>query len=397
MLSFVLGGLQKTVALYLANLKATLRFVAVLLAVLLALIAVVLLSLPKQLFSAQDVPQVSLAVVYGDGNINDALVRNLNSQLSTIKFVKSVQMCSTDAAETLLATHQVDAAIYLPADTLDVLVYGGHATITVKSDDPFLGPVIYTVANSAVDTLDQLQGYSLLFRQGAQSFFSSYAELSDATDSFDMKLIGEAFTRTSNVDVPQTVSPYYAQALTLILFLTVSIACFYVAVVAARQYAGGYFRHLYTKRVRYRHLIASQLLLSASIALVLGLVLGLILQLVGEGPNILRLMLSAVLLSLLLCPVYLMFSGFRQQLQVATTRTLIGCLAVLFFLLFAGGGFYPTALMQSNIRIFNPSWLSNQLSVWSLGAPLDIMQLLLFLVPMAVACAVGYLEWRRSL
>jgi hypothetical protein len=68
----------------------------------------------------------------------------------------------------------------------------------------------------------------------------------------------------------------------------------------------------------------------------------------------------------------------------------------MFFLLFAGGGFYPTGLMQSDLRLFNPTWLSNQLSEWSLGGDLNLLQLALFAIVFAAACTVCFFEWRRA-
>jgi hypothetical protein len=260
-----------------------------------------------------------------------------------------------------------------------------------------IGTAVYSLADKVIETLDELQNYALVFDEAAREHLPNAKERDSALNSFSMTLIGEAFSRMSSVDTPQAVSPFYAQALTLLLFMVVSIGSFFVAVVAARQYATGYIRHLFARGIRFRHLLLSQLMLSASIALVLGAVLGAIFSFVSSDSSFGALLLSAVLLSVVLTALYLMFSGFRQQPKAATTRTLLGCLALMFFLLFAGGGFYPTGLMQSNLRLFNPTWLSNQLSLWSLGGSLDPLQLAFFAVPFALACAVCYFEWRRAL
>ncbi len=179
--------------------------------------------------------------------------------------------------------------------------------------------------------------------------------------------------------------------------MAVSISSLYTAALASRHYATGYIRRLALRGVRFRHLLASQLLLSASIALVLGLLLGIALSVVGEGLSLPALLLSSILLSLVLTALYLVFSGSRQQPQAAVTRTLLGCLALLFFLLFAGGGFYPTELMQSSLRLFNPTWLAHQLAVWSLGGTLDVVQLLPFVATFALSAVAGFVLWRRAL
>jgi len=395
--SAVKHDVYKSLALYLANIKVAFRSIVILIAVMLALVALVLVSLPRDLFSAQDIPKISLAIVYGDGTRSDAIMRNLSVELGSVEMVENISICMPDEAEEQLKNGEVDAIIFLPDDMLDALVYGGHTTITVRANDALIGAVIFSICDRTIGALDRIQNYSLIFQQEAQGLITPYERYESAVTMFNLVLLTEASTRMQNIDIPSPVSPYYAQALTLLLFLVVSIASLFVAVIAARQYSSGYIRHLHTRGVRFRHLFGSQLLVAASISLVLSLVLSVILSFVGEGLRVVPLCLSSVLLSLVLTALYLMFSGFKQQSQVATTRTLIGCLALMFFLLFAGGGFYPTGLMSSDLRLFNPTWLSNQLAVWSLGGSLDTLQLLVFVVPFALAGAVCFFEWRRAL
>jgi hypothetical protein len=325
------------------------------------------------------------------------LIRNLRTAVATTDLVGELVMCTADEAEALLGRGETDAVILLPEDLLDTLVYGGHTTVTVKAADPLIGATVYSVTDHAIETLDEVQDYALVYAEATQGHFDTLEERYEAISAFNMTLLSEVLTRMNSVDAPSTVSPYYAQALTLLLFVAVSIASFYVAVVSARQYGAGYVRHLYTRGVRFRHLFAAQLLLAASIALVLGCVLAAVLSFVGEGLSVWALLVSCVLLSPVLTSWYLMFSGFRSQPQAASTRTLIGCLALMFFLLFAGGSFYPTGLVRSELRIFNPVWLADQLAVWTLGDPLDLLRVALFIVPLTLAGAVGYFEWRRSL
>jgi hypothetical protein len=387
----------KIVALYLANLKVALRYVLVLLAALLALIAVVLLSLPEEVFSANEIPQFSVALVYGDGTHDDMLIKNLNAEIEGIEVVDELMICTEQEADERLANDEVDVVVFLPDDTLYVLVYGGHATIEVRAKDPLIGSAAFAVVDRAVETLDEVQNFALIYERESRGHFVDEDARTDSIIKFDLILVSEAFTRMSSVEIPSSVSPYFVQVLTLLLFMVVSIASFFVAVLSARQYAQGYMRHLYVRGVRFGHVIVSQLLLSATIALVLGLVLGIILSFVASGLSLPALLVSSVLLSLVLTSLYLVFAGFRGQAQIATTRTLLGCLALLFFLLFAGGGFYPTALMQSDLRLFNPTWLSSQLSTWTLGGSVEPLQLLVFIVPFMLGCVLCFIEWRRAL
>jgi hypothetical protein len=388
----------KIVTLYRASLKVTLRFIVVLLLSLFGLIAVVLVSLPQEVFSANDVPRISLALVYGEEGGNDTFTELLNAEIENIETVEKVSLCTAREAKTQLASGDVDAVILMSDGMIDTLLYGGHATVTVQANDPLIGTVVYIVADRSIETLDEIQGYALYHAEEARKYFNNSQERYEADRAFSITLIGEALGRLNNVKNASPVSPYYAQILTLLLFLSVSIASLFVAVVAARQYAQGYVRHLHTRGVRFWHLFSSQLLLASSISALLGTVLAIIFNFVGEGffaPILL--IVSSVLTSLVLTPLYLMFSNSRYRPQAATTRVLMCCLALMFFLLFVGGGFYPVEFMQTSFRLFNPVAFANQLSLWALGDPLDPLSAALLIVPAALAGTVSWLLWKRAL
>ncbi len=391
-----MSELSKILTLYVASLKVTLRSIALLLLALLVSIVLVLVSLPQELFSSNDIPKISLAIVYGEDNEDDAFVRDMNMGLSGINVVEEIRLLNAQEADTQLANGEVDAIIAFPENIINVLVTGGHATVAVKADDPIIGAAVYAVTDKVVETLDELQNYALIFDKAAREQITDSSARAEAINSFNINLIGQAFARMNNVEVPNTVSPFFSQALTLLLFFMVSIGSFFVAVHAARQYATNYIKHLYCRGIGFLHLLASQLLLSASIALIFGIVLGIVFSFLTVSVSIPALVISAILLSFVLTAMYLMFCGFRQQPKVATTRTLLGCLALMFIMLFAGGGFYPTGLMELDLRLLNPAWLSNQLALWSLGDVVNVLQLTIFIIPFLLACTVCYLEWRRA-
>ncbi|MDR3315799.1 MAG: ABC transporter permease [Coriobacteriales bacterium] len=382
-------------ALYLSSLRGALRYLAVLLVVVFALVALILVSLPERLFTDGDVPKLSLAIVSGEAE--NTFSRNLDTALSQVEVIDEALFCAPDEAEQLLAEGAVDAIIYIPDDILDALVYGEHATIIVKATDPFMGALVFSATSQAVETLDTVQNYALVYQEAVAPSFGSQEERYDAIMDFDMKLLRMALGRLGTVDSPTPVSPYLVQVVTLLLFLTVSVAAIFVAIGCARLYAQGYVRHLRWRGVGFLGFFAVQVACACSIALVLGLLLGLALSVVGLSINPLALAASAVLLALVLTPVCLMFAGFAQRGPTwATTRTLFGCIALLFFLLFAGGGFYPTFLMQSSLRVFNPTWLADVAAHWSLGVSLAWDKVALFLLPLVLASVVCWLEWRRA-
>ncbi len=201
------SGLAKVATLYRGSITSALRFAALLVAALFALVVLVLVSLPQQLFTANDVPRISLALVYGDNGQEDELLQSLNTQLLGIETIESIRLSTPEEAETLLTSGEVDAVVTLPEETLDVLLYGGHATITVRAEDPVIGSVVYTVASSGVETLDTVQNYALTYAEEARAHFTSSEAYSEAVSGFYLKLLGEALTRVNNVDIPWQVSP----------------------------------------------------------------------------------------------------------------------------------------------------------------------------------------------
>lgn len=387
---------MKTLALYLASLKAALRYLALLLCVVILLAVVVFASLPKSLFDSHSIPSVNLALVLEGTSEDNSLGRALTSQLNGVDVLGELYVCNEDEAEELLDEAAVDAVVTLPEDMLNALVYGGHAKITVKAYDPLLGAVVFSVVEQAVEALDAIQNYSLVYASAARDHFSSSSERDDAINAFNFKLMNSALSRLSSVDEVYTVSPFYSQVLSLLLFITVSIGSFFIAVITAQQYSSGYLRHLRQRGVGFVPLLISQLLLSVTLALILSLVCGIAMLSVDSSANIGLLMISAVLLSLVLTPLYLLFSGFKQKEGAAATRTLLGCSALLFFLLFAGGGFYPSFLMESPLRIINPTWMSQLLAEWTLGAAFDGLGVLLFAAVFASAALGCFLEWKRA-
>ncbi|MDR2491928.1 MAG: ABC transporter permease [Coriobacteriales bacterium] len=384
---------MRVLALYLANLRVAARYLVVLLLAAAAFAALVFASLPQSLFKSGELPTVSLALVYGN---EDTLVRNLQTEVVQVEVVESLTVCSAAEAERMLASGEVDAVVTLPLNTFDALVSGGNATITVAANDPLVGSVVYAVCERAVETLDSIQNYTLVYATKAQEHIAGTEAQSQAVRLFALQLLGDTLDRLSSVEVRASASPYYVQVLTLLLFFVVSLAALFAAVVLARQYSQGYVRHLTQRGVSFMPLYTAQLLLCCTLALVLSTLLGIMLRLVDDSFDVVALAASGVMLALVVGPLFALMSGVAVGRGNAATRTLLGCCALMFFMLFAGGGFYPSFLMETSLRLFNPTWLSNLLATWSLGGGLDVRYVALFTVPLSLSLGGCYLEWRMS-
>ncbi|MDR1714182.1 MAG: hypothetical protein LBR39_08555, partial [Coriobacteriales bacterium] len=215
---------MRILGLFALNFRLALRYLLVLLLACAVLLGLVLLSLPKALFSKGDVPAVSIAFVYGDGTRSDTMMRNLSAEVDGIDVLDEFYVCTAEEAEELLAAGQVDAIIEMPEDTLDALVYGGHATVTVKASDPFMGAVVFSVVERAVDALDEIQNYALIYAGVAAEHFADEEQLWRAVNDFDFQLVSVAAGRLAAVDLQSEVSPYYAQLLTMLSFAVGAVA-----------------------------------------------------------------------------------------------------------------------------------------------------------------------------
>jgi hypothetical protein len=306
-------------------------------------------------------------------------------------------VCSDRQAQELLLNDEVDAVVALPEGLLDSLITGGHATITVKAKDPLFGSVVFAVVDRAVDTMDSLQNYALVYMGATEGRFENEDARWDSVRDFNMRLLGDALVRLNGVEQMDTTSPFYRQALMLLLFLVVSCAALFAAIALARLYAQGYARRLYVRGLRFYQVYGAYLLLAVTLGALLSAILGAVMLLFDPGLRFGLLVVSGAVLSCVLAPFFFLFSGTRAKPDSALTRALLGGLGIAFFLLFVGGGFYPSFLMQSSLRLFNPTWLADLLAAWSLGATLDALHLSLFAVPFALCAGVAWYEWRRLL
>jgi hypothetical protein len=385
------AALTQTCALLLADLRTALRYLAILLAAALCLVALVLASLPRELFNSADLPRASIALAYGH---DDALMRNLTTELAQIEVVERFYVCSVDEAQGLLDAREVDAIIILPDDLFDALVRGAPSTVTVKATEPLMGSVVFAIVERAVMTMDSLQGYTLTYLDAARASYDDADAAYGAVRSFTMVLLGDALSRLSSVEQAAAVSPYYLQVLTLLLFIVASMASLFSAVTLARHHSSGFTRRLTVRSVPFACLCCAQILSSGLMAFLLCLACGLLLHVIDPSFGLLAFAASGFLLSLVLTPLFALFGTARLGRQGASTRTLLVIMALSFLLLFAGGGFYPSFLTQTFLRTLNPVWLANMLASWTLGSPPAAAYLAVF-AALPVACIAGwFLQWR---
>jgi hypothetical protein len=242
--------------------------------------------------------------------------------------------------------------------------------------------------------MNSLQSYTLIYQDAALSYFGYNDEAYNAINGFAISLMGDALSRLSSVSASSAVSPFYLQVLTLLLFIVCSMAALFCAITLSRQCMTGFGRRLLVRASSFLPIALAYLLIGVTLGVLLCFISGLVLNIVDQSFNLLAFVASGLMLSLILVPLFSLLAMSRPLRDGASTKTLLAVMAIIFLLLFAGGGFYPSYLMQLPLRVFNPVWLANLLAAWTLGAGFELFAVAIFVLPLAIFIVGWYLQWR---
>ncbi|MDR0852435.1 MAG: ABC transporter permease [Clostridiales Family XIII bacterium] len=354
----------------------------------------VLVALPPQLTQGGNLPKVSLAVVY-DGA--DEMADMFFSLISDLDVVDSFYDANAAKAEELLQDGDVDVVIALPEEVIDALIRGEPAVISVRAVDPLIGHFAFQITSEAVKALNRIQNTTLTFRSIVKPYMPNRGALQNAEITFDLKLIQEALVRDNNVKVISGAPEYHLQVVALTLFLIISIVSVFVAALTSRQFSFGYLRRLALHGISGLHVFLVKALMTVFLSVVLCLLCLPVFSFFDISVQISHWILSVILLNVVLFSVCMAFASVKGQASAASARTMLGAAAILLFLLFAGGGFYPVYLMPAAVRWFNPAWLAHLLSEWTIaGTAVPISSLLLYAIPVLVCAGIALLRWRTA-
>ncbi|MDR1604864.1 MAG: ABC transporter permease [Gracilibacteraceae bacterium] len=354
-------------------------------------------SLPAELTRSREMPKISIALVNQDANDMTAVLTGL---IADLDMVEKLYVVEAGEADKLLESGAAAVSVVLPAGMIDALVYGGRAEITLKALDPFIGALSLNVAGEYVKTMNRLQQTALAFHDSVRPLYADPQEFYQAERAFDLSLLQEALLRARHVSALPAVSPYHLQLLALLFFALAAGTAIPLSALSARQLAAGYFRRLAIYRVRPAHICAARALTALGCALLFALA-ALPLPGVWDIPcSGWRLVLSVCFLTVVTHCFCMFFAAFRVDEAPAGTaaaRTALGALALLLFMLFAGGGFYPAYLTDAGFQTCNPAWLAHLLAEWTLGgAAPSPLRLLWFAAPAAVCGLLPLAGWRQA-
>ena len=368
------------------------RFPIVLLVLLLCLIAF-LAALPKDLFESRGVPQVSVAIVYDGSDNVSSMVTAMVSALGPIKDFYSVDR---ERALELLAGGDVDIIVQFPSDMIDVLVDGKTSVIHVQSNNAIIAGIAYGVTAQAVNTINSIQNKALEYRYTVSPLYDDLSEFSEQERIFDMKLMGLALARTDAVYIQKNVSVYQLQMISIMLFLLISIISIMLALTASKQFASGTFRRLLFHGVPLWQMYVIKFILTFLMTLLFSVVFFYIFAQTGIDVSAGGWIVSSLLLCIFIYPICMIFSAIGGKESTSSIRTLLGSVAVLLFLLFIGGGFYPVYMMDASIRLFNPAWATHLLAEWILGGTVALVSIIPCLIPAVICAAITIKRWNGA-
>ena len=358
-------------------------------------IASFLVALPPQLLQSGTIPKVSIAFAY-EGE-EDEIIDIAMNFLGQVEVIDEFHLVSLEDAKQLLEDEEIDAAVAFPDDALDAFIDGDNIVIDVMANDEFIGSFAYSLIDEAVKTLNRVPQIALKYHRMIRSLFSDRDEFYKASMAFQMGLVQETLMRKDYIKTEQVISPFELQAMSLILFLLISIIAVFMTTLTSSQLANGGMRRLKLRGISFIDVWIGKAIIVVVLSLILSLAASLLFIYNNISFSVIRLLLASIFLSLILHMICMVFTLPKYKPEVASSRAMLGCVAMLLLMLFAGGGFYPMHLMDFGVRLFNPAWLAHLLSEWIIaGTPIPLLSTLCFLLPAIVCGLLSLKKWRDA-
>ncbi|MDR3072032.1 MAG: ABC transporter permease [Clostridiales Family XIII bacterium] len=386
---------MKFFSLFQIDLRILLRSFPLILTFPLFFILASFFMLPVGLTDKGTLPKVSLTMVnHDDAELTEILV-NLVEELDMIDGFTETDL---ESAQKLLANGETDVVIEFPPKMLQNLIRGNEITVNVFAKDQTIGAIAKTVTERLADTMNHVQASSTAYYHLSKELFSTDKEREEAATAFDMSIVNESISRKHNIRVVRAASQYEIQLTALIVFLAAAIAAVFTAMRTAKEFSGGLIRRFRMHKIPFVLFWSEKMLLTVCVAIPLCLILAGIAAFFGFHIHLLRLAASSGFISLLLFSVFLPFSVSGKD-NNRPIRSMFGAGAICILLLFLGGGFYPTYLMEFSIRDINPAWLSHLLAEWTLSdaqvGQIGIAPLSLFAPVLPAALCAGYAFFKQ--
>lgn len=379
---------MKWLALWKAEVKLTAPKLPLVLLCVLSILFAIFVSLPPALLSSVITRNITLTVVC---ETSPALARLIAGMATDYALISRTYVADDEAmGQERLSRGEADVLLVIAGDIEAALLHGEAVTLSVQARDDLSGTLAYLLADSTVEALNSIESITRDIYYRAQAGGMSAEESNRELYRFANQLFFEALDRFSHIEEVASARPYEVFAVSLTMFLTVSISAVFITVTAAGQIAGGYLRRLAVHGIATGKLIAVKLANAAILALVLGIFTLVGFHALGIAVDAGRYFLAIFSLSVIVTGICLALISLDEQKNAAVSRSLLSCAAVLLLLLFWGGGFYPAYLMRVSFRNMNPAWLARLLADWNFTGQLPAADaLILFLLPLAAGVLVA--------
>ncbi|MDR1642730.1 MAG: ABC transporter permease [Clostridiales bacterium] len=348
---------------------------------------------PSSLLNGGNIGSISIALVYDKEN--EEFSRYLTAIVIDSEIIDHLYVANADEADEMLKTGQVQAIAIFPPDIVEQMINHGKAQVTLKSNDAITGTCLYSVLDSTIQTLNQAQDAMLSFIELAKSNVPDAESLYEAEFAFQKAILTEVLLRSDNFDVIRSADAVKTQEIALVLFMIASIISVFVATMTSSQFSSGALRRLRLHKIGIWQTYVIKLMVSLFFAEALALLCCAAFLYIGWEVSYPRFLAGAALMIVSVQSICLFFTTATGSTS-GSSKTALGCLAILLFLLFGGGGFYPITLMKYSIQWINPAFLAHLLSEWTLGATFSggARSMWFALLP-AVCVLLTLWKWRR--
>jgi ABC-type multidrug transport system permease subunit len=276
------------------------------------------------------------------------------------------------------------------------MIYGQDVDISLQATDPLIGTLAHAIAESTIRAAKNVQVLFNEFRAFAEPKIEDINIIYVAEYQLGEKILQEVLLRSRNIDVIRSASAYNVQIISIATFLCMTISGVFLIILTARQICDGYLKRLKIRQCSVFSLLGVKLVVMVLFSIVMTGLIYLFASAMDMHISLGRFLFSSALLGI---SMYCIITGVvlcNCSKEAVVPRTLLISVVLIILMMFAGGGFYPTYLMDYSIKFLNPAWMIHLLIQWSMhdiAMPLgSILAMMSF--SLIVAGITGW-RWRR--
>lgn len=386
---------MKFLTLLKGEIKASLTTLPLVVLFIVLCLSAVIAALPLNMLQrGEDITNLRIAISTPE---HDDIFNQVTSFMKMEKHIADVQLVEPIKGKQLINEGKVDFYLEFPENFDDALFEHEEATIKMRSSNPILGSIAYQIMDSAISSLNSMQGSSLTYYEALKDTDYTYKERSDLSRTFDLRLIQLALLRDNAIKIKDGVNQYFLQILSLILFISTSIIVCYYALVVTRQEKNQVFRKLLLYRYSLGQIWLSKLLICLLLTIPVILLSILICKGLQLPLHLPQLIIGEIFLMILLYAIAFTATALMGE-NKNTSSVLLVNFVILFLFMILGGLIYPSYSQQFHFTTGNPAWLAQLIAESTIkGDTPTLSTLPIYLLTVVICCFVTIKCWRRRL